>query len=1549
MRYMRLQKSIFVFLMLVLASLETYAQMSNRIHIPDIKMSRNGEAVMSVYMDNVSDVTAVELTMEVPEGFTVNPVSAVLTSRAADHQITARALKNGRYKFVIISTTNAPINGIAGKLFTVRVKSDNSVTDDTDYAIIVNNAVMSTKAGENILETVDAGKLVIKSMPNLHVASLDCSEPVAGSTVTVKWKVRNDGRGSTGDIQWKDYIWLVPNISAGTSMTGTKLLATVDNISALASNESYENTINITLEERIYGNYDLLVTSNMYGANNIDFSKNGGTPPVPYLPETEDYGFLTAKSPSSYVTMEEEGEYDGWSDNFFYKRINIAVPPLPDIQVPHVVAVVDNSESYVGESKVPSPINNAGLASSSAFYSGKKIKVTATIENKGDAAVAGTNIKNVLYISSTPVLGEGKSYRLSSASMKLVAGTGESVNAVLTGTIPYDWYGDTYFVIDVDVNDAVYELANTANNSGVTDKLNTLLTPGADFEPYSLNVPAQISSSSSFDISYSVRNIGPGIPFVNSWTDRVYISSKSVWDETAKQITAFTQNGYYQSTGDNYEYKNDNYTVTRTVNLSGYPSGTYYIHVKLDADNRVFEYDGEENNILTSKALNLVAPDLNVELIAVSEDTLFTNEQVAVTWKIKNIGAADVMNVIVTDQFFAGNANGGNLISLGTVSNNISIASGSEKILRTNITIPEAASLNGLKYFFVKTNVANTIKESNTSNNLSSGLVRYFEYIAGASSENVESIKVKGLNLTVLSMQVPSETVVGNTIPISYSIKNTGDIEIGKNVTQEIFVSKSKSYNSSAKVCSVTGTFPDVSNLEVGKSVTANLQITIPEDLTGGQNYIHVVLNRDKAVTEKRTDDNYAKSPIYVSGNLPNWNISDLTVPTTIMTSEENEIAWTLANTGSWDAASAVTNKIYLSTDARYSSDDILLANVISSKLAKEQTEELKTTIELPDNVVGTRYIIVRLDANSVEEEQKDDNMMSQAFTSKQSPLPDLMVSELSSEGSWKGGQSVTIKAKVKNVGDHATRIDKWADAFYLSEGYTLDMDKAIKLGGKTHVGKLEQNGEYLINASFNIPVNVTGYYVLFAVVDGANAIVEKSENNNWARTTVYVEDRNDTPADLVIGKLTAPSTILAGETVTISYDIINQGEYSANGKLRDVLYMSKDDVWDESDVMVGVVNADVDLEPGNGFTRTVSGRITNLPEGDYYLIVRTNSAHTIAESDYDNNSMVQNSTTSMEFARLTLDGSVNLNTSGLFKLELHSGLEGKTVGLYLNHPEESSAGIYSAFETVPSTAKYEHASSTLETEQQEILIPDVKAGTYYILAQDNAAVARNLNEFVLDGETETEETPMTLTAREIQFGATSLSIKEGGSNGWLSTDIRGALFDSIMDFRLVREHEVIPAEAITFHNQTSSKATFNLNDAETGNYDVVSELPDGTIATMPNGFTVVPGTNVALGVRMDAPKATRIDGYAPVSITYVNGGNTDIVIRELLLTIRGGEVATTIEEFKTNPQSELHIRPDVKIDNRGFVVIPPGKQETVNFYFRQTSSMTYLNLYIVK
>ena len=1544
-------------------------------------MSRGSEATLSVFMDNAEEVTAIEFTLEVPSGFNINPVSAFLAERAQNHQLTARKLKDGKYKFVVMSTTNAPIDGIAGRLFSMRVTAPDDVTDNVDYPLTMSNAVMSAYSGANILQEADGGKITIKSMPNLHVTSLDCSEPVAGQPLTVKWKVRNDGRGSTGDTEWKDYIWLVPSISVGTSMEGSRLLTCVGNISALTPGESYESTVNVTLPERIYGNYDLVVSSNMYGATNIDFSATGGVPPVPYDPENASYGFLTANGNASYVTVEEENEYNGVSDNFFYKRINIAVPPLPDIQVPKVVVNIDNSDYITSENGNLAYIAHgegnyytlvalmvSGSASNTAFYSGKKVKVTATIKNDGGADIPSTNIRNMMLISSTPDMSSGEVYLLSVGNETIALKAGESTTTALTGYIPIDWYGDAYFIVMADVDDAVYELANTENNVGTSSKVDVLLTPGADLEPYGLSVPKQISSGTSFNVKYSVKNIGPGVPFVNEWKDKVYISPKSTGlDDDAVCIGEFKRTGTYELgdspariIAENAVYVGDAYDNGFSVKVDrSLPAGIYYIYVKADANDDVFEYDGEDNNVIVSQAITLSEPDLTAELLSVSEQTLITDNTVAVSWKLQNIGSADISNATLKDGFYASSsADRANAIKVAEVTNTVSIVAGGEKVLRANITIPAISALNGTRYFFVKTNIDGAVLESNTSNNSSTGTQTVFEYMDGQT-------KVNGMNLTVGSLQVAENVSPDETVTLAYTITNNGTLTIDKNVKQEVFFSRSNTFDASAKACVVPGTCPDVLGLKSGESVTANVQVTIPADMKGGQNYIYVVINSNRELVEKKSDDNNTKSPIYVNGNLPNLTVTGLAIPSTIKTSEKTEIEWTLTNGGQWDA-DAITCVAYLSTDATWNKDDKQLTNVSIDKLAKGSAENMKATIELDDDVVGSYYIIVKAEY-SQEEASTEDNTTSVAFTAQQSPLPDLVVSDLSSEGTCRGGQAVTIKAKVKNIGDDATHKDKWTDVFYLSEGYTLDVNKAIRLGSKTHVGKLEKDGEYELTATVNIPTDTKGYYVLFAVADGTNTMVEKAKDNNQTKMTVYVEDKNDTPADLMVKKVSAPARIIAGDPVTISYTLANNGVYPATGMLRDVLYMSKDNHWDMDDVMVGVVTDEITLEPGNETIRTVTGRITNMPEGSYYLIVRTNSTHAIAETDYDNNMVVQSYASNVEFTCLSLDGSITVNTSGMYKLPLYGGVEGKTIGLYLSTPEDASAGLYTSYESVPSTAHYEHAATNLEQTEQEVLIPNVQEGTYYILAQDNAAVNRSLadfsqgngnqghgslttlNGFVVSTSLPAEvNTTMILTAHEVEFGATTLSITEGGNNGWISTEIHGALLDSIMDFRLAREGEMIPAESITFYDQTSSKASFNLNDAETGSYDVVSELPNGTLATLPDGFKVVPGTNVALGVKLDAVNHSRVDGYAPVNIAYANGGNTDIVIRELLLTIDGGYLSKTIEGFNEK-LTELHIRPDVKQDNRGFVTISPGTQETVNYYFKQTSTQTRLNLYIVK
>lgn len=1448
----------------------------------------------------------------------------------------------------------------------------------------------------------DTMSFAIRSLPNLHVYALDCSTPTAGDKFTVQWTVKNDGVGSTGDQQWNDYIWIVTDIYGGTQPSGNsdnkaQLLATVKNVKALESGESYENKADITLPERIYGNYYLLVATDMYSVTNIQWSAIGGSVVNPYNPTQDGSGYkhLYATTSASYNKVYEQGETTTLSDNFFYKKIEIAVPNIADLQVPTITAQVlpnqeptlaaaararaaavhgdngylydeDNNQIYSWEEcYVPSPITAAGLRGSNAWYSGKKIAVTVTIANKGGEDTK-ENFNTVLYMSTSPDRDAAPLTAIASKTCKKNIKPGESTTLTYAFYLPYAWYGETYFHAYADINDAVYELANTQNNWGKSDKYDVLLCPGADFVPGNLNVPSSLSNSSPFNVSYSVKNQGPGIPYVSSWKDKIYLSKKNTGlDDTATllhtvnytagfdPVTIATANGAGGGAmiiqPEEFHYTKDNYTRNETVTPKNLTSGTYYVYVKVDAEDAVYEHDGENNNVLMSGPINytFTQADLSAELTSISVDTLVTGAEVAFTWKLKNTGNADIQDAKITDVFYATvnqTATGGTEIA--RVENSVWIAAGQEKTLRANITIPSNANLDGLRYVYLKTNANNAVAETSSSNNTSGVVKSWFTYTTEPQVKTV-----RGANLYISDLNVQNSMKPGDAVTLTYIARNNGDADLAEGeVEQEVYMSNDYNFNiNNATKCEVTKQTGSVSGLKTTKAANISLTFSVPS-LYGGRKYLHVFADRTNTLGEKNTSDNHAYTQVDINGNLPDLEVTAYSMKDTLYTSQSTPLTFTVSNTGEWDAGKSNT-LIYLSSNDRYDNNDMRLASLSTDALQIGTSAELSASVSVDDKKAGNWYVLIQTDANSqLSEMSENNNVKAIPVTVVQSPLPDLTATALSTDSVITSGQPMKIVSTVKNVGKNATRSDKWADTYYLSSSTVLNTKSAIQLGSKTHVGTLEIGADYTSEVSFTIPSTVQGNYVLFVVTDAADAIAEEDENNNFKGIPVFINGSADTPADLQIANVSAPGSIKAGDDVTISYKIENVGEYAAAANLHDVIYLSKDNRWDLNDVMVGVVSGNVTIEAGNSITRNATGRITNMPEGDYYVIVKTNSTRTVAEQNTDNNVGVMKSTSRLAFNTINLGGSSSVNTSGYYKLNIPSGYEGKTVGFYLEHPADATAGLYAAYEQVPSTAKYGFASSSLSGTQQEVLIPNVKSGDYYILAQDNAALVNSTgNQFYLSGSSQqSANTSMMLAAKDIQFGATTLSISEGGNGGWVSTDVNGAMFDSIMDFRLKLAQTVIPAEAITYNGMTKSRVTFNLNKAEVGTYDVVSELPNGTMATLPQGFKVIPGASVNLGAKIDAPSVVRVGSYAPVSISYANGGNTDCELYDLILVIDNGYLSTTIEGLEQH-QSVLHLPIDTDSDARGYKTIPPGTQKTINIFMYQISNNSNLTIYLVK
>ena len=1440
----------------------------------------------------------------------------------------------------------------------------------------------------------DTMTFAIRNLPNLHVYALECSEPTAGKKFTVSWTVKNDGKGSTGNQEWNDYIWIVTDIYGGTQPSGNsdnkaQLLATVKNVKALESGESYDNKADITLPERIYGNYYLLVATDMYSVTDIQWSAIGGSVVNPYNPTQDGTGYkhLYATTSASYNKVYEQGETTTLSDNFFYKKIEIAVPNIADLQVPSITAEVipaqdpclssgsrkkikescgyvydeDNELIYSWEvDYAPTPLTAAGLRYSTAWYSGKVIVAYVTVANKGGEDTK-ENFNTVLYISTSPDHDAAPLVAVGSKTCKKNLGPNESTVLTYTFRLPYEWYGDLYFHAYADINDVVYELANTQNNWGKSDKYDVLLCPGADFVPSNLNVPSLLSTTSPVNISYNVTNQGPGIPYTLGWKDEIYLSKKNTGlDNTAVLVSTIDQSAGFESVTiatsqeipsgafiiirpEEFHYSGDSYSKSETITPRNLASGTYYLYVKVDAENAVYEHDGEDNNVLMSGPVRFVQPDLTAEMISIS-DTLFTNSEVAFAWKLKNTGQADIQNAQITDVFYATvNQTATEGIEIARVENIVSIAAGQERTLRANVTVPKNSNLDGLRYIYVKTNVTNTITEDNTQNNTSSLLESWCKY----TTEPV----VKGTNLYITDLNVNDSIKPNHSVTLTYTAHNNGNVDLAADeVTQEVFLSNSQVFNiNNATKCEITKQTGSVSGLKTNRTANISLTFTVP-DIYGGEKYLHVFADRANALGEKNIKDNYEYVKVYIDGNMPDLVVTTYTLKDTITTSQDYPLTFTVSNLGEWDAGKTTT-QIHLSADSKYDRDDMCLVSIQTNALAKSASVTQQAVINLVDRIVGNWYLLIQNDAyNQLTELNKNNNVRAIPITVVQSPLPDLTTTSIATDSVLTSGESIRITSTVGNIGKNATRSNKWSDTYYLSPSTVLNTSSAIQIGSKAHVGTLEVGGEYTSEASFIIPSNVQGNYVLFALTDAADAIVEEDENNNKKGIPVFINGSSDRPADLQVANVTAPGSIKAGDDVTITYEIENVGEYVAAANLHDVIYLSKDNRWDLDDVMVGVVSGNVTIEAGNSITRNATGRITNMLEGDYYVIVKTNSTRNVAEQNTDNNVGVMKSTSRLSYNTINLGGSASINTSGYYKLTIPGGYEGKTVGFYLDHPAEAAAGLYAAYEKVPTTARYGFSSSAVTEMQQEVLIPNVQAGNYYILAQDNAALVNSTgNVFTLDGSgQQSANTPMTLTAKDINFGATTLSISQGGTGGWVTTGVNGALFDSIMDFRLTLGKEVIPAEVVTYNGMTRSHVTFNLNKAEVGSYDVVSELPSGVRATLPQGFKVIPGASVNLGAKIDAPGVVRVGSYAPVSISYANGGNTDCDIYDLILVIDNGYLSTTIEGLEKH-QSVLHLPIDTESDARGYKSIPPGTHKTINIFMYQISNNSNLTIYLVK
>ncbi|NQT84536.1 hypothetical protein HQ563_16055 [bacterium] len=214
-----------------------------------------------------------------------------------------------------------------------------------------------------------------------------------------------------------------------------------------------------------------------------------------------------------------------------------------------------------------------------------RVEVSWTVENQGTGE-AQAPWYDRLYLSEDEVL-DGGDRVLDSVYRTQALLPGESYSPSRTVTIPNVPAGTYYLIVRTDLNDNVYEADETNNVSAAIAV--EILTP--DVILTGLTAPASVVTQHRAEVSWTVENQGTGEAQA-SWYDRLYLSEDEVLDGGDRVLDSVYR---MQAL-----LPGESYSPSSTVTIPNVPAGTYYLIVRTDLNDNVYEAD--ETNNVTSQA-----------------------------------------------------------------------------------------------------------------------------------------------------------------------------------------------------------------------------------------------------------------------------------------------------------------------------------------------------------------------------------------------------------------------------------------------------------------------------------------------------------------------------------------------------------------------------------------------------------------------------------------------------------------------------------------------------------------------------------------------------------------------------------------------------------------------------------------------------------------------------------------------------------------------------------------------------------------------------------
>jgi len=1234
------------------------------------------------------------------------------------------------------------------------------------------------------------------------------------------------------------------------------LLGAVQNPSYLNAGDSYSSTLTATLPQGTSGNYRFLVVTDAAG----NVTEPGG--------ETDN---LAASS----ITA-------------------VTLTPPPDLVVSSVSA--------------PTQV-----------FSGQQLQVGWTVLNQGFGGTGAATWTDQVYVSFNGPQLDANSRLLATVTHNGALANGGSYSvAALNVTLPVGISGTAYFIVRTDSGNQVYENVFDSNNVSTAPAVSTvLLTPPPDLAVSNIGTANSAVVGQPLTVTYSVTNQGSTATPNNSWSDSIYLSADQTLSPGTDLLLGTRTRTGVLATGQSEALS---YTFTLPSSLAG----SYYLIVQSDSGNQVFELDKANNTAAGAVQFNVSQsrPDLVVHDATISGQSL-AGQAISLAYSVTNSGQAPTpVNSWADSIYLSSDAtyDATDVLLSKTVRTGI-LVSGQTESRATDVQLP--LNLVGARYLIVITDSGNTVVESNEANNT---VAIPLTISAGAPDLRVGSFSPRlGTN----------PVLVGSSLAFDYRIDNPGaGATSGASWVDRLVLSQDDIVGNADDI--LLGSYAEAGVLAAGASLTrSSMNFSIPLATPAGSYKLFLQTDSGNTFAESDETNNLSTGvPITISTTpiggvgAADLQVSAVTAPATASSDATLSVAWTVANNGSVrTGATSWADTVWLSANGVIDANAIKLGSFTrSSPLDAGQSYSRTADFTLGIDLSGSYTVIVQTDAaNAVFEGAAENNntrSSAPATTITLSPTADLQVTNVSPPAQISSGRSFELSWTVANVGAGAAS-GAWTDSVYLSLDQVFDPLSDIYLGHSDHADGLNAGQQYSASASFNVPAALGGNYYVFVVADASNAVHERNaENNNINHAAQPVNIVHIPPADLVVGDITIPANSSPGQSATITFTINNNGQNPANGAWTDALYISSDGTWDAGDALFGRALHLGNVAAGGSYTTTLTANLPGLLPGNYKVIVRSDIRNNLVESNENNNLAASLDAFTVNVPSLALQvpstGTLSNDGAVYYQVTVQTG---DTLVIDLSaQGAAASTELYASFGTMPSRGEADFSAIAPYKQNQRIVVPVARGGTYYILAYGANLPANS---------------PITITARTVGFGVLDTDFGQVGNAGSATLQITGAKFTGLTSAQLILGGTTISATNYWTTDSSTLYATFDLHGATLGKYDLrVSDPASGTV-TVPAALSVVTGRGAQVTAGFAGASTVLINGTYSVDVQIGNSGDADGYAPLITVSSQRSGTPIGISPGSLSVQSYQFLG----IKNTGPAgVYAPQESGTFHFFYRANS-----------